>query len=44
MKKDEQLNEKAPLNNNLNSSTLQMNQEIEKEHKKPKVGKRWRQK
>ncbi|MGJ9385996.1 hypothetical protein [Salipaludibacillus sp. CF4.18] len=36
MAKDEKLNEEAALNNNLPSSTLQMNQDIIKLHEKPK--------
>ncbi|HWL25649.1 MAG TPA: hypothetical protein VNR38_18190 [Ureibacillus sp.] len=37
MKKEEKLNEEAAMNNNLGSATIQMNQEIAKEHVKPKI-------
>lgn len=37
MKKDEKLNEEAALNNNLDSATLRMNEEIAKEHVEPKL-------
>lgn len=36
MKKQEKLNEEAAMNNNLGAATLQMNQEIAKQHVKPK--------
>ena len=36
MKKQEKLNEEAAMNNNLGSATLQMNQDIAKQHVKPK--------
>lgn len=36
LKKEEKLNEEAAINNNLGSSTLQMNQDIAKQHVKPK--------
>jgi hypothetical protein len=39
MKKEEKLNEEAALNNNLHSSTLQMNPDIAKLHEKPKPDK-----
>lgn len=39
MKKEERLNEEAALNNNLHSSTLQMNSDIAKLHEKPKLDK-----
>ncbi|GGM42420.1 hypothetical protein GCM10011351_30540 [Paraliobacillus quinghaiensis] len=37
MAKKEKLNEEAALNNNLSASTLLMNEDIKKEHKKPKA-------
>ncbi len=36
MDKEERLNEEAALNNNLDSSTLRMNDDITKQHQKPK--------
>lgn len=36
MKKQIKVNEEAALNNNLGASTLQMNQDIVKQHVKPK--------
>lgn len=39
MAKKERLNEEAALNNNLDASTLQMNDDIEKQHQQPKTGK-----
>lgn len=39
MAKNEKLNEEAAMNNNLGSSTLRMNQDILKQHEKPKRGK-----
>jgi hypothetical protein len=37
MAKEERLNEEAAMNNNLHSSTLQMNQNIIKQHQQPKT-------
>jgi len=37
MHKDERLNEEAALNNNLDAATLQMNNDIAKQHKQPKT-------
>jgi hypothetical protein len=39
MAKEERLNEEAAMNNNLHSSTLQMNQDIIKQHQQPKIAK-----
>ncbi|MGY0694837.1 hypothetical protein ACW2QC_18985 [Virgibacillus sp. FSP13] len=44
MDKEERLNEEAALNNNLDSSTLQMNDDITKQHQKPKADKSDKQK
>ncbi|MUK90646.1 hypothetical protein GMD78_20025 [Ornithinibacillus sp. L9] len=37
MKKEEKLNEEAALNNNLGSTMLQRNNDIAKQHQKPKT-------
>ncbi len=39
MKKEEHWNGQAAMNNNIGSSTLQMNQDIAKQHVKPKTDK-----
>ncbi|SHG45112.1 hypothetical protein [Ornithinibacillus halophilus] len=39
MAKDEKLNEEAALNNNLGSSTLRRNRDIQKQHQRPQVKK-----
>jgi len=44
MVKEEKLNEEAALNNNLGSSTLKANEDIAKEHQKPKLEKQAKQK
>ena len=43
MKKEEKLNEEAALNNNLGSSTLQMNTTIAKQHVQPKLNEKQQQ-
>ncbi|WP_156291902.1 hypothetical protein [Oceanobacillus salinisoli] len=39
MAKKERLNEEAALNNNLGTSTLKINEDIMKQHQKPKTDK-----
>ncbi|GEL77501.1 hypothetical protein [Tenuibacillus multivorans] len=40
MKEEEKLNEEAALNNNLDDSTLKLNEEITEHHQKPKIPER----
>ncbi|HZG59981.1 MAG TPA: hypothetical protein VEY68_05860 [Anoxybacillus sp.] len=44
MAKEEKLNEEAAMNNNLHSSTFQMNYDIIKHHQQPKIAKADRKK
>jgi hypothetical protein len=44
MAKEVRLNEEAVINNNLHSSTLQMNKDIIKQHQHPKLAKTDRKK
>jgi hypothetical protein len=44
MAKEERRNEEAAMNNNLHSSTLQMNQDIIKQHQQPEIAKTDRKK